>query len=301
MSLEDLSATNRQFLFQVEELREHVATLDSENQEFLHDKEYIKEQHRCLRETVDHLKSTMEHLQKTVEDIKESLDHVNMAIHELALQNKSLVTANNDLNQEMHEVTSQVAVFKNDKPTHENDLKEMRNLPSEVQKYVRNLEDKLSEMENNYHVEKTQSGQLKEKVMTIQQAREHLRTRIKDLQNQQDLCVQQATFLRLDQENQMPAGILMHELVEARLVGVARDRSKERKILRWLWVAVKVLMLLLFVCCVILGLVLAYTCFFNPLFISDALVGLLSDQSIQKLVHRFSPYLEQKNDGLLPY
>ncbi|XP_070792514.1 transmembrane and coiled-coil domain-containing protein 5B-like [Pituophis catenifer annectens] len=301
MSLEDLSASNRNLRLQVEELRENIASLDSENQEFLRDKEYIKEQHKCLRETVNHLKSSMEHLQKTVEDFRESLDHVNMAIHELALQNKSLVKANNDLNQEMHEVTSQVAVYKNDKPTHENDLKEMQNLPSEVHKYLRNLEDKLSEMEHNYCVEKTQSGQLKEKVTAIQRAREHLRNRIKDLQNQQDLCVQQATFMRLDQENQVPTGILMHELVEARLVGVARDGSKERKFLRWLWVAAKMLMMLLFGCCLIFGLVLAYTHFFNPLFISETLVVLLSDQSIEKLVHHFSPYLVQRNDGLLPF
>ncbi|KAL7983253.1 hypothetical protein Chor_000129 [Crotalus horridus] len=301
MSLEDLSAINRNLRLQIEELTENITYLDSENQDFLKDKEHIKQQQRCLRETVDDLKSTMEHLQKTVEDIREKLDLANTVIHELVLQNKSLMKANNDLNEEMHEVTSQVAVFKNDKPAHENDLKEMQNLPSEVQKYLRNLEDKLAENEHNYCVEKKQSGQLKEKIATIQKVRENLRKRIKDLQNQRDLCVQQATFVRLDQETQMPSGILMHELVEARLVGVARDRSKKRKVLHCLWVAAKILLLLLFGCCLLVGLVLAYTHFFNPLFISETLVVLLSDQSIDRLVHRFSPFLEQRNDGLLPF
>ncbi|KAM3837697.1 uncharacterized protein M6D78_009044 [Vipera latastei] len=223
-----------------------------------------------------------------------------MAIQELALQNKSLVKANEDLNEEMHEATSQVAVFKDDKPGQEDDLEEMRNLPSEVQKSLRNLEDKLAKVEHSFHVEKIHSSQLKEKVTDLQKVREDRRKRIKDLQNQQDLCVQQATFVRLDQENQMPAGVLTHELVEARLVGVARTWPKERKVLHWLWTAAKILMMLLFSCCLFLGLVFTYTHFLNPLFISHSLLVLLSDQSIDRLMRRFSPYVEWRNDGLLP-
>ncbi|KAM3837696.1 uncharacterized protein M6D78_009043 [Vipera latastei] len=227
--LEDLSATNKSLRLQVEELRGTLACLDAENQMFLKDKECIKGQQKSLQDTVNDLKSTIEHLQKTVEDIREKLDQANMAIQELALQNKSLVKANEDLNEEMHEATSQVAVFKDDKPGQEDDLEEMRNLPSEVQRSLRNLEDKLAEVEHSFHVEKIHSSQLKEKVTDLQKVREDRRKRIKDLQNQQDLCVQQATFVRLDQENQMPAGILTHELLEARLVGVAGDWPKERK------------------------------------------------------------------------
>ncbi|XP_039194040.1 uncharacterized protein LOC120305820 [Crotalus tigris] len=299
--LEDLSATNKSLRLQVEELRGTLACLDTENQMFLKDKECIKGQQKALRDTVDYLKSTIEHLHKTVEDIREKLDHANTVIQELALQNKSLVKANEDLNKEMHEVTSQVAIFKDDKPAQEDNLEEMRNLPSEVQKYLRNLEDKLAVMEHSFHVEKIHSSQLKEKVMDLQKVRENRRKYIQDLQNQQDLCVQQATLVRLDQENQMPAGVLTHELVEARLVGVTQDWSKERKILHWLWTAAKFLMMLLFGCCLLVGLVLAYTHFFNPLFISNTVLVLLSDQSIDRLVHHFSPYLEWRNDGLLPF
>ncbi|KAM3837834.1 uncharacterized protein M6D78_009148 [Vipera latastei] len=248
--LEDLSATNKSLRLQVEELRGTLACLDAENQMFLKDKECIKGQQKSLRDTVNDLKSTIEHLQKTVEDIREKLDQANMAIQELALQNKSLVKANEDLNEEMHEATSQVAVFKDDKPGQEDDLEEMRNLPSEVQKYLRNLEDKLAKMEHSFHVEKIHSSQLKEKVTDLQKVREDRRKRIKDLQNQQ---------------------------------------------------AAKILMMLLFGCCLFLGLVLAYTHIFNPLFISHSLLVLLSDQSIDRLVRRFSPYLEWRNDGLLPF
>ncbi|XP_058042068.1 myosin-2 heavy chain-like [Ahaetulla prasina] len=261
---------------------------------FLKDKECIKEQQKSLRNTMDYLKSTIEHLQVTVEDIREKLDQANTVIQDLARQNKSLVKANEDLNQEMHAVTSQVAAFRDDRPAQEDNLKEMRNLPSEVQKYLRNLEDKLAKMEHNCHVEKIQSGQLKERVTNLQAAREDRRKRIKDLQDQQDLCVQQASSVRLDRENQMPTGILMHEQIEARLMA---DGSKARKVLHCLWTAAKILLAF----CLFLGLVLAYTHFFNPLFISDTLLVLLSDQSIDRLVHRFSPYLEWSNDGLLPF
>ncbi|XP_034271063.1 paramyosin-like isoform X1 [Pantherophis guttatus] len=296
--LEDLSATQKSLRLQIEELRGTLACLDSENKMFLKDKECIKEQQKSLRNTMDYLKSTIEHLQITVEDIRERLDQANTVIQDLALQNKSLVKANEDLNQEMHAVTSQVAVFRDDKPAQEDNLKEMRNLPSEVQKYLHNLEDKLAKMEHSYHVERIHSSQLKEKVTNLQTVRENSRKRIKDLQNQQDLCVQQASLVRLDQENQLPTGTLMHEQVEARLMG---DKSKERKALHWLWTAAKILMMFLFGCSLFLGLVLAYTHFLNPLFISDTLLVLLSDQSIDRLVHHFSPYLDWRNDALLPF
>ncbi|XP_060542195.1 uncharacterized protein LOC117660328 isoform X1 [Pantherophis guttatus] len=114
--LEDLSATQKSLRLQIEELRGTLACLDSENKMFLKDKECIKEQQKSLRNTMDYLKSTIEHLQITVEDIRERLEQANTVIQDLALQNKSLVKANEDLNQEMHAVTSQVAVFRDDKP-----------------------------------------------------------------------------------------------------------------------------------------------------------------------------------------
>ncbi|XP_026562560.1 paramyosin-like [Pseudonaja textilis] len=296
--LEDLSATNKSLRLQIEELRGTLACLDAENHMFLQDKNCIKEQQKSLRDTVDCLKSTIEHLQKTVEDIRERLEHANTVIQELALQNKSLVKTNEELNEEMHEATSQVAFFKDDKPAEENNLEEMRNLPSEVQKYLHSLEDKLAKMEHSYHVERIHLSQLKEKVTNLQAVRENRKKHIKELQNQQDLCVQQAMLMRQDQEKQRPTSILMHEQVEARLV---RDRSKERKVLHWLWMVAKILMMFLFGCSLFLGLVLVYTRFINPLFISDSLLVLLSDQSIDRLVHRFSLYLEWRNDGLLPF
>ncbi|XP_026535728.1 cerebellar degeneration-related protein 2-like [Notechis scutatus] len=296
--LEDLSATNKSLRLQIEELRGTLACLDAENHMFLQDKNCIKEQQKSLRDTVDCLKSTIEHLQKTVEDIRERLEHANTVIQELALQNKSLMKTNEELNEEIHEATSQVAFFKDDKPAEENNLEEMRNLPSEVQKYLHNLEDKLAKTEHSYHVERIHLSQLKEKVTNLQAVRENRRKHIKELQDQQDLCVQQAMLMRLDQEKQRPTGVLMHEQVEARLVG---DRSKERKVLHWLWMVAKILMMFLFGCSLFLGLVLVYTRFINPLFISDSLLVLLSDQSINRLVHHFSLYLEWRNDGLLPF
>ncbi|XP_070605734.1 transmembrane protein 191C-like [Erythrolamprus reginae] len=293
--LEDISATHRSLRLQIEELKGTLACLDSENKMFLKDKECIKEQQRSLRETMGFLKSTIEHLQITVEDIRQRLDQANTVIQELALQNKSLVKANEELHQEMQEVTSQVAVFKDNQPAQENELDQMRNLPSEVQNYLRKLEDKLARMEHNYHVERIHSGQLKEKVTNLQTVQDERKKRIKDLQKQQDLCVQQASSGQLDQ---MPIGISTHEQVELRLVG---DESKEKKVMGWLWTAAKVLMMFLLGCALFLGLVFAYTHFVNPFFISETILVLLSDQSIDRLVHRFSPYLESRNEGLLPF
>ncbi|XP_070607676.1 transmembrane protein 191C-like [Erythrolamprus reginae] len=293
--LEDISAAHRSLRLQIEEMKGTFAFLDSENKMFLKDKECIKEQQRSLRETMGYLKSAIEHLQKTVEDIRERLDQANTVIQELALQNKSFVKANEELHQEMQEVTSQVAVFKENQPAQENELKQMRNLPSEVQNYLRNLEDKLERMEHNYHVERIHSGQLKDKVTNLQTVQDDWKKRIKDLQKQQDLCVQQASSGQLDQT---PIGISTHEQLELRLVG---DESKEKKVRDWLWTAAKILMMFLLGCALFLGLVFAYTYFVNPFFISETILVLLSDQSIDRLVHRFSPYLESRNEGLLPF
>ncbi|XP_007441250.1 transmembrane and coiled-coil domain-containing protein 5B-like [Python bivittatus] len=301
VALEDHSGPNESLRLQIDELRETVACLDSENQDLLKENKGLKDQHRSLQEVADQFKIRMEHLQKIVEDVRERIDSANMMVRQVELQNKTLVKAHEELNKEMHEVTIQVAVFKDYKAVQEKDLEEMRTLSSEVKKYLRGLEDQLAETEHGYHVERSHSGELKEKVTTLLKLREKQRKDIKDLQKELETRVQQATFSRLDQENRVQMGSLMHEVVEAQLVGVARNRSKKRKILRWVWMAAKILMMLVFGCYVLLGLVFAYARFVNPEFISETFLAFVSEENIERIAYSFSQYLNWRNDGLLPF
>ncbi|XP_061485719.1 transmembrane and coiled-coil domain-containing protein 5B-like [Rhineura floridana] len=300
-SVEDLSLANENLRCQINDLRETVACLDSENQELLKENRCIKDHNRSLQGTADTFKATMEEMQKKVEDIRERMDHANMKIHELDIQNKSLVKANEELNKELHEVSSQVALFQDYKAAQEKDLLEMQNLSAEVKKYLKSLEERLEETEHHYHAEKSHSSQLKEKVGTLLQLRQNQRNDIKDLQAQLETCVQQATILRLDQENRVQMGSLMHEIVEAKLVDVALNRSKSRKAMYWLWKLGKFLTILVLGCILLLVLALSYTYFFNQQFIAETVLVFLSEQNINKIVQGFAHYLTWRNDGLLPF
>ncbi|XP_039207883.1 transmembrane protein 191C-like isoform X2 [Crotalus tigris] len=298
MSLDEVSATNKALCLQMEELRETLARSESQNQELLKAKQLMKEQQKVLQERADHYKNTMH---RSLEDITRRLDHTNTEIHQSELQKRYLMKHNEELDEEMHEVTSQVASFKDGEAASEKDLEEMHGLVSEAEKVIRSMEDDLAETEHNFLLEKSHSSQLKEKVIALQRLRETRRNRVKDLQEDQELCLQQAIFLKMAQEDQMPKGWLLPEIAEAKLREVAGSSSKTRKILDWWWVAAKILFMLLFGCFLFLGLVLAYTRFCNPYFIAEMLLVVLSHQHLEELTCTLSPYLDFRSDGLLPF
>ncbi|XP_078246343.1 uncharacterized protein LOC144588105 [Pogona vitticeps] len=301
MSVEELSTNNQNLRQQIGELRETVACLDSENRELLVENGCIKDQNRCLQSAADRFKAMIEETQKKVEDIRGRMDVAHQKIHELEVQNQSLVDANKELSRELQEVSSQMALFRDYKAAQEKDLLEMQNLSAEVRKYLKFLEERLEETERQYHLEKSRSSELRDKVSALLQLRETQRKDIKDLQAQLETCVQQATILRLDQENRLQLGSLMHEIVEAKLVDVALNQSKTRKVLQWLWSLGKVLVILVVGCSILLFLVLTYTYFFNQGFISETLLLFLSEQNIEKIAQGFSHYLIWRNEGLLPF
>ncbi|KAF7237913.1 Serine/threonine-protein kinase MRCK gamma [Varanus komodoensis] len=301
MSVEDLTVANENLRSQIIELSETVATLDAENQELLNKNKSNKDENRDLHEIADRLKASMEEMQKKVEGIREKMDGANRKIHELEEQNKSLVTSNAELSKELHEVSCQVALFRHYKAAQERDLSEMQTLSAEVKKHLRSLEERLDNTEQHYHVEKDHSSQLKEKVSFLLHLRENQRKDIKDLQAQLETCVQQATFLRLDRENQLQTGSLMHEIMEARLVDVALNNSRQREILHWLGKLGKFLAVLVLGCGLILILAFTYTYFINDKFIVETVRLFLSEQNIERIVLRVSQYLTWKNDGLLPF
>ncbi|KAJ7319751.1 hypothetical protein JRQ81_019262 [Phrynocephalus forsythii] len=301
MSAEDLSASNENLRQQIGELSEDVACLDTDNQELLVESKCIKDRNRLLQSSADQFKATMEEMQKKVEDIRGRVEAAQQKIHQLEVQNWALVEANKELRRELHEVLSQVALFRDYKAAQEEDLLEMRKLSDEVKKHLKSLELRRDEAEHRYRLEKSQSSQLQDRVSTLLQLRETKRQDIKDLQAQLESCVQQATVLRLDQENRLQMGSLMHEIVEAKLVDVALNQSKTKKVLQWLWTLGKVLLILVVGCSVLLFLVLTYTYFFNEEFISETLLLFLSEQNIEKIARGLSHYLIWRNNGLLPF
>nr|XP_028581418.1 paramyosin-like [Podarcis muralis]XP_028581419.1 paramyosin-like [Podarcis muralis] len=301
LRMEELSTTNEKLRYQINDLTETVAYLDSENQALLKDNSTIKGHNRSLQETADRFKAAMEEMQKKVEDIREKMDHTNARIHELDAQNKALAKANAELSKELREVTSQVALFEDYKAAQEKDLREMQNLSVEVKKYLKSLEDRLQETEHHYQAEKNNSSQLREKVGVLLQLRQSQRNDIKDLQSQLETCVQQATILRLDQENRVQIGSLMHEIVEAKLVDVALQQSKSRKAMYWFWQVGKVLSVLVLGCVLLLTLALCYTYFFNHEFMAETLLAFLGEHNVNRIVQGFAHYLTWRNDGLLPF
>ncbi|XP_053167105.1 centromere protein F-like [Hemicordylus capensis] len=301
MALEELSLINDNLRGQIHDLRETLACLDTENQELLTANRRIKDQNRSLQDIADEFKATMEEMQKKVEDIRERMDGANAKIHHLEVQNKLLVKSNEELNKELHEVSCQMALFEDYKAAQEKDLLEMQNLSTEVKKYLKTLEERLEETEQHFHVEKCHSSQLRERVGALLQLRETQRKDIRDLQGQLEMSVQRATFLRLDQENRVQVGSLMHEIVEAKLVDVALNRSKKRKVMHWMWNVAKLMAILVFFCALLLGLALLYTYFINQEFISESIVMFFSDENIEKMERILSHYLNWRNDGLLPF
>lgn len=299
--METMETTNKALHTEIADLRETVACLDVENQELLKEKNSLKDKNQALQKTADGFRKTMEELQQKVEDVREKIDHAQGKIHHLELQNKSLVKANEELTKELREVSCQVTLFEEYKAAQENDLVEMQTLSVEVKKYLKSLEEKLEETEQWYQEEKKQSAQLREKVGELLQNRENQRKGIKELQGQVEMSVQQAVILRMDQETNVQVGSLMHEIVEARLVDVAMTRSRNRKIMLWLWRLGKFLTILLFGCGLLLGLAFLYTYFFNQQFISNTVLILLSDENIKRLVEALSRYLSWKNEGLLGF
>ncbi|KAJ6664853.1 hypothetical protein lerEdw1_005825 [Lerista edwardsae] len=301
MSLEELSTANENLRSQISDLRDAVAGFDSENQELLRENRGIKDYNRTLLGTADLFKARMEEMQKKVEDIRQRMDEANGKIHKLEVQNKLLVKSNEELNKELHEVSYQVALFEDYKARQEKDLTEMQNLTAEVKKYMRTLEDRLAETENRYQVAKKHSSQLREKVGMLLQLRESQRKDIRNLQGELESSVQQATFLRLDQENRVQIGSLMHEIVEAKLVDVALNRSKKRKVMQWAWWLVKMLAYLVLGCILLILLCFLYAHFINQEFFSETMVLFFSDQNIEKIRHMFSRFLTWSNNGLLPF
>ncbi|XP_066475560.1 transmembrane and coiled-coil domain-containing protein 5B-like [Tiliqua scincoides] len=301
MSLEDLSVANETLRCQISDLRDTVACLDTENQELLKENRSIKDYNQTLLGTADMFKARMEEMQKKVEDIKQRMDEANDKIHNLEVQNKLLVTANEELTKELHEVSYQVALFEDYKAQQEKDLAEMQNLSAEVKKYMRSLEDRLAETEYRYQEARNYSSQLREKVALLLKLRESQRKDIKDLQGELEMCVQQATFLRLDQENRVQIGSLMHEVVEAKLVDVALNRSKSRKVVQWACWLGKILALLVLGCVLLLCLAFLYTHFVNQEFFSETMLMIFSDQNIERIKDLLSHFLTWSNDGLLPY
>uniref|UniRef100_A0ACB8FFP0 Uncharacterized protein n=1 Tax=Sphaerodactylus townsendi TaxID=933632 RepID=A0ACB8FFP0_9SAUR len=291
MKTEEISAANETLRVQIADLRETVASLDVENQELLKENRSLKDKNKTLQEAADGFRSTMEEKQK-MEDVREKIDDTSGQIHQLELQNKSLVKANQELNKELHEVYYQTALLKDFKVAQERDFTVMKNLAVNVKKYLRCLEDKLEEIEKQYAAEKSRSAQLKEKVEELLQNRESQRKGIRDLQGQVELSVQQAMVFRVDQENNVQMGSLMHEIMEARLVDVVLNRSRKRKVIYWLLKLGKFLTVLVFGCGLLLGLALLYTYFINQQFISDTILVLVSDQNIEKIVQALSQLAE---------
>lgn len=300
-TLEELSAANDALRVEITDLTETVACLDEENQELLKKNKSLEDAKKSLQEVAGGFRATMEEMQKRVEDVREKTHHAHEKISHLELQNKSLVAANEELSRELQEVSSQVAHFEDYKAALQRDLEEMQNLTAEVKKYLRSLEDKLEETEQCYQAEKSHSAHLREKLGELLQIRDDQRKGIKDLQGQVEMSLQQAMIVRVNQENNVQVGSLMHEIVEAQLVDVALNRSRKRKILRWLWRLGKFLALLVFGCGLLLGLAFVYTYFFNQQFISDTILFLLSDENIKKIVEVLSQYLTWRNEGLLPF
>lgn len=301
MSVEDLSVNNENLRGQIGELRDTVACLDTENRDLLMENKCIKDRNRCLQSSADRFKAMIEEMQKKVEDVRRRMDAAQQKIHELEVQNKSLVDANQELSRELHEVLSQVALFREYKAAQQKDLLEMQSLSAEVKKYLKSLEERRDDTEQRCQLEKSQTSQLQDRVGALLQLRATQRRDIKDLQAQLETCVQQATILRLDQENRMQMGSLMHEIVEAKLVDVALNQSRSRKVLQWLWSLGKVLVILVVGCSILLFLVLTYTYFFDQEFISETLLLFLSEQNIEQIAQGLSRYLVWRNDGLLPF
>ncbi|XP_062830536.1 keratin, type I cytoskeletal 39-like [Anolis carolinensis] len=301
MSVEELSVSNEKLRNQIHELKEEVACLDTENRELLNENRCIKDQNQHLQATAGKFKATMEQMQKKVEDIRERMDEAQMRIEELENQNKSLLKGNEELNKELQEVSFQMALFQDYKEAQEKDLLEMQNLSTEVRKHLKTLEDKLDETERNYYREKRLSCHLQEKVAALLLLRESQRKGIKDLQAQLETSVQQATIMRLDEENRVQVGSLMHEVVEAKLVDVALNKSKMRRVMQWLCKLGKILVILVVGCSVLLFLIFMYTYFYNEEFISDMLQVFLSEENITKLAQGLSYYLTWRNEGLLPF
>lgn len=301
MSLEDLSTANEKLRSQVSELQETVACLDTENQVLLKENQGIKDYNQSLLENADTFKARMEEMQKKVEDLKNRMDEANESIHQLEVQNKMLVEANEDLTKELHQVSYQVALFEDYKAQQERDLAEMQGLTTEVKRYMRSLEDRLAETEYRYQEARGFSAQLKDKVGLLLQLRESQRKDIKDLQGELEMNVQQATFLRLDQENKVQVGSLMHEVVEAKLVDVALNKSKKRRVLQWFCWLARILAFLMLGCLALLCLALMYTHFVNDQFIVDSMLMIFSDQSIDQIKDILSHFLIWSNDGLLPF
>lgn len=300
-SVEELSVANDTLRSQITDLRETVACLDIENQELLKENRNLKNKNKCLQETADEFKNMMEELQKNVDAVRESVATSHGKIHHLEVQNSSLAKVNEELNKELREVSEQVAHFTNYKVAQERDLLDMQNLSTEVKKYLKHLEERLDETQQSYQVQKGHSAQLRDKVALLLQLRESQRQDIKDLQGQLEMSVQQAMFLRLDQENRVQVGSLMHEVVEAKLVDVAKNKSTKRKVLHWFWKLGKLVLLLVAVCGLLVGMALTYTHYVNHKFISDTILVFFSEQNIEKIVHLLSHYLTWRNNGLLPF
>lgn len=70
---------------------------------------------RGLQDTVDTFRLMMEEMQKKVSAVRERMDEVYKKIQQLEAQRHSLVTTNDQLNKELHQLSSQLAIFEKQK------------------------------------------------------------------------------------------------------------------------------------------------------------------------------------------
>ncbi|XP_039356129.1 paramyosin-like [Mauremys reevesii] len=301
MSIQDLMNANERLRNEIWDLRDTVANLDAENQELIKGNKDTKDLNRGLQTKTDYLKLMVEELQKEVENVREMLELRDGKIKQLELENKNLHRTNKQLTLETYESSCQLSADEEYKFAPEIDLLGTKNITQEIKIYVKHLEGKLEDAEQQRDEERSCSSQLRGTLAELLQIRELQRKDIIQLKGQLEMAMQQAALLRMETEDRAQAGLLLQQRVETKLVEKSLNQSKMSNLLHWLLNLGRLLLIL--VSCLGIGTAVAllYTYFVNNYFISDSLLLLFSEHDINMIVEILSRHVTWKNNGPFPF